>query len=149
MHRGAEPHRPGQLTPHDDQPPPKRDTVQTMRAGTSEYDRFGPWIDEVTIPEDVPPLYRDFPLDFQRARLVLKVPRNISRRNATPDMDLYDALLVLDEVGLTVLSRRLESDARRASFVRGYDVTTVPYSQVVGVLDTVELLQGILTIFMR
>jgi hypothetical protein len=113
----------------------------------SEYDRFGPWIDDVTTLEEVPPLYRDHPLDLQRARLVLKVPRNISRRNATPDMDLYDHLLLLDEVGLTVLSRRLTEGSRRAPVARGYDVTFVPYLQVVAVLDTVDLLDGRLTIF--
>jgi hypothetical protein len=120
-----------------------------MRAGTSEYDRFGPWIDDVTTLEEVPPLYRDHPLDLERARLVLKVPRNIARRDATPDMDLYDHLLLLDEVGLTVLSRRLATGSRRAPVARGYDVTSVPYSQVVAVLETINLLDGRLTIFTR
>jgi hypothetical protein len=118
-----------------------------MRAGVSEYDLFGPWIDEVTTLEEVPPLYRDHPLDLQRARLVLKVPREIARRDATPDMDLYDHLLLLDEVGITALSRRLTTGSRRAPVARGYDVTAVPYSQVVAVLDTVDLLDGRLTIF--
>ena len=118
-----------------------------MRAGTSEYDRFGPWIDDVTTPEEVPPLFRDYPLE--RARMVLKVPRNISRRNATPDMDLYDHLLILDEVGLTVLSRRLGEGSRRSPVARGYDVTSVPYAEVVAVLDTVDLLDGRLTVFTR
>ncbi len=121
--------------------------MQTILAGKSEYDRFGPWIDEVTTLEDVPPLYRDHPLDLERARLVLKVPRNIERINATPDMDLYDHLLILDEVGLTALNRRLTKGTRRAPVARGYDVTTVPYSQVVAVLDTVELLYARLNIF--
>ena len=118
-----------------------------MRAGTSEYDRFGPWIDDVTTPEEMPPLYRDYPLDLARARMVLKVPRNISRRNATPDMDLYDHLLVLDEVGLTLLSRRVTTGTRRTPVTRGYDVVAVPYSQVVAVLDTTDLLDARLTVF--
>ena len=59
----------------------------------SEYDAFGPWIDEVFAPEDVPRLFRNHALDFDAARLVLKVPRDIVRRDATPDMDLYDYLL--------------------------------------------------------
>lgn len=118
-----------------------------MRAGTSEYDRFGPWIDDVTTPDEVPPLYRDHPLDLERARMVLKVPRNISRRNATPDMDLYDHLLVLDDAGLTVLSRRLGEGSRRAPVARGYDVTSVRYSELVAVLDTADLLDGRLTVY--
>ncbi len=123
--------------------------MQTVQAGTSEYDRFGPWIDEVTTLQDVPPLYRDHPLDLGRARLVLKVPRDIARRNATPDMDLYDHLLILDDAGLTVLSRRLTTGTRRAPVARGHDVTTVPYSDVVAVLDTVDLLDGRFTVFTR
>ncbi len=53
----------------------------------SEYDRFGPWIDEVLDLEDVPALFRDHAIDFDTARLVLKVPREIARRDATADMD--------------------------------------------------------------
>ncbi|WP_448629439.1 hypothetical protein [Cellulomonas soli] len=80
--------------------------MATTTASTTEYDRFGPWIDQVRTPQDVPRLYRDHAIDLDSARLVLKVPRNITRRDATPDMDLYDHLLVLDATRLTVLSRR-------------------------------------------
>lgn len=72
---------------------------------TAEYDAFGPWIDEVRSPQDVPRLFRAHPLDLDAAHLVLKVPRNISRRDATADMDLYDHLVVLADDELTVLSR--------------------------------------------
>lgn len=72
---------------------------------TAEYDAFGPWIDEVRAPQDVPRLFRAHPLDLDAAHLVLKVPRNISRRDATADMDLYDHLVVLTDDELTVLSR--------------------------------------------
>ncbi|MGW6128686.1 hypothetical protein ACWFNE_01540 [Cellulomonas sp. NPDC055163] len=74
-------------------------------ASTAEYDAFGPWIDEVRSPQDVPRLFRAHPLDLDAAHLVLKVPRNISRRDATADMDLYDHLVVLADDELTVLSR--------------------------------------------
>lgn len=56
----------------------------------SEYDRFGPWIDEVLDLEDVPRLFRSHPVDFDAARLVLKVPRDIARRDANAAMNLYD-----------------------------------------------------------
>lgn len=123
--------------------------MQTKRVRLSEYDAFGPWIDDVTSLEDVPPLYRDHPLDLRRARLVLKVPRNIERRDANPTMDLYDYLLLLDEVGLTVLSRRLTPDSTPTPVARGYDVTVVPYSDVVAMLDTADLLDGKLAVFTR
>ncbi|MBO0901898.1 hypothetical protein J1G43_18205 [Cellulomonas sp. zg-ZUI22] len=115
---------------------------------TTEYDRFGPWIDEVTTPDDVPRLYRDHPLDLDAARLVLKVPRNIARRDATADMDLYDHLLVVDATTLTVLSRRAAERARRGvpAVPAGYDVRTVPLTRVVVVQESVDLLDGRLTV---
>ncbi len=128
-------------------PEKRRATVTTTRAGLSEYDSFGPWIDEVTTPDEVPPLYRDFPLDLGRARLVIKVPRAIDRRDATPDMDLYDHLLVVDEVGVTALSRRLSPGKKKTPVARGYDVTVVPYARAAAVLDTGDLLDCRLALF--
>lgn len=123
---------------------------------TTEYDRFGPWIDDVGTPEDVPPLFRDHPLDLAGARMVLKVPRNIARRDATPDMDLYDHLLVLDDDRLTVLSRRTTPDrsGRPGATVpgpdgRGYDVRVLLLAEVVAVRDVVDLLAGGLTVTAR
>lgn len=115
---------------------------------TSEYDRFGPWIDEVLSPADVPRLFRSHPLDLATARLVLTVPRNIARRDATTDMDLYDHLLVLGTDDLTVLTRRrLPGRTRATPLVPGtYDVATVPFRQVVAIRDVVDLLNGRLTI---
>jgi hypothetical protein len=122
--------------------------VQTATPGVSEYDRFGPWIDEVRTPGDVPRLFRDHPVDLEGTRLVLKVPRNIARRDATPDMDLYDHLLALDDEGLTVLSRRGATTSGRARTpdAGGYDVRAVPYAEVVAVRDMVNLLDGRLSV---
>ncbi|WP_203667615.1 hypothetical protein [Cellulomonas pakistanensis] len=116
---------------------------------TPEYDAFGPWVDPVRTAEEVPPLYRDHPLDLAASRLVLKVPRDIARRDATPDMDLYDHLLVLGPDRFTALSRRTAGDAarrgaraaRRAEG-RGYDVREVPYDQVAAVGTSIDLLDG-------
>lgn len=117
-------------------------------AGVSEYDRFGPWIDEVRTSDDVPRLFRGHPIDFAAARLVLKVPRNIARRDATPDMDLYDHLLVLDAEGLTALTRRGAGDTGRRGVVApgGYDAATVPSAEVVAVRDVVSMLDGRLSV---
>src|SRR5664279_379583 len=71
----------------------------------AEYDRFGPWIDEVIVPEDLPRLFRSYPIDLSAARMVLKVPRSIARRDATAGMDLYDHVVILDRESLTLLSR--------------------------------------------
>lgn len=76
-----------------------------MMRRTAEFDAFGPWIDEVHTPDEVPRLFRGHAIDLQHADLVLKVPRRISRRDANPDMDLYDHLVVVDRRGLEVLTR--------------------------------------------
>ena len=115
-----------------------------MVADTREYDSFGPWIPEVRTAEDVPRLYRDHPLDVRSADLVLKVPRNIARRDASAEMDLYDHLLALQQDGLTVLSRW--QDQRTAGPGR-YEIQHVAYDQVAIVLDEVSLLDGHLRLY--
>lgn len=118
----------------------------------SEYDRFGPWIDKVTQREELPRLYRDYPIDFGVERLVLKVPRNITRRNATPDMDLYDHVIMLGQEELTVLSRRLGSPSIEGSPAtdmdhgKGYRVVTVRLADVVAIRDALNLLDGRLSV---
>lgn len=99
---------------------------------TPEFDAFGPWIYEVRTAEEVPPLYRAHPIDLQSARVVLKVPRPIERRNATPTMHLYDHLLVAGPDELTVLSR--DGDA--------YRERSVPYGRIGAAQLSVSLLDG-------
>lgn len=72
---------------------------------TPEYDAFGPWILPVSSHDQVPPVFRTHPIDFTRAHDVLKVPREIARRDASPRSHLYDSLLVLDHDGIEVLTR--------------------------------------------
>lgn len=125
--------------------------MRALHETTREFDRFGPWVDPVEDVEDVPRLYRTYPLDLDATRLVLKVPRNIARRDANPGMDLYDHLLVLEQERLTVLSRQVETGrGRRGATVPapgpGYDVRQVPYAQVIAVRDDVDLLDGRLTV---
>ena len=103
---------------------------------TTEYDAFGPWIYEVTTPEEVPPLFRDHPLDLASCRYVIKVPRDIARRDATPNMDLYDHLLAAGPDTLTVLSRQPTS----------VGTLTVPYGAISAVEHSVDLLDGRLTV---
>ncbi|MFI5845229.1 hypothetical protein ACIA8K_36555 [Catenuloplanes sp. NPDC051500] len=104
---------------------------------TPEFDRFGPWIDEVRTVEDVPRLYRGAGLDPAAYRLMLKIPRDIERRNATADMDLYDHLLAVDEESFVVLSRRDHT----------YDAIRLPLDRIAAVQDSTHLLDGCLTVF--
>jgi hypothetical protein len=120
--------------------------------GVSEYDRFGPWVDEVTRIEDVPRLYRDYPIDFDVERLVLKVPRNITRRNATPEMDLYNHLIMLGKDRLTVLTRqtgRSLGDVGQGKLPhsgKGYDAVVIPFADVVAIRSALNLLDGRLAV---
>ena len=122
----------------------------TRTTSTREYDLFGPWIDEVCAPEDVPRVFRQHPVDFGGSRLVLKVPRDIARRDATPDMDLYENLVVLDREVLTILSLQASQAAGRTGRGQaGYATQVVPVADVVAIRVTVSLLAGDLTIYTR
>ncbi|MFP7834687.1 hypothetical protein [Marisediminicola sp. LYQ134] len=103
---------------------------------TDEFDAFGPWIDDVTTVEGTPRLFRSFAIDFTETLLVLKVPRNIARRDATPDMNLYDQLIVVTAETLTVLTRAEDV----------YGVRAAPHGEVLALQDTVHLLDGRLVV---
>lgn len=104
--------------------------------GTSEYDAFGPWIDQVDSVDGLPRLFRGSGIDPAECRLVLKVPRDIARRDATPDMNLYDHLLAVGQDLLTVLSRRGE----------WYETIRVPFDQILAIEESTDLLDGRLTL---
>jgi len=110
--------------------------ITTPGGSTPEFDAFGPWIDVVPDATEIPRLYRGFPIDFATTELVLKVPRAISRRDATPAMDLYDHLIVVGDDRLTILSRH---DS-------WYSELTVGFEQIAIIVDSVTLLDGVLAI---
>jgi len=108
-----------------------------LAAMTPEFDAFGPWIDRVTSAEQVPRLYAAYPLNFETAKLVLKVPRNITRRDATADMDLYDHLLIAGEAGITILSR----------YGARFTESLIDYKDVVAISQSLNVLDGSLTLY--
>jgi hypothetical protein len=110
-----------------------------MIPSTAEYDSFGPWVLPVSSPDQVPPVFRAHPVDFARAHLVLKVPRDVLRRDVTPRSQLYDALLVLDEDGLEVLTR----------VGHRFAVQRIRRSDVAAVDTGTELLDGWLVVLGR
>lgn len=112
---------------------PQRRTVGPV---TAEYDAFGPWVYQVRTPEVVPRLFRGGPLDLDRSELVIKVPRNIARRDATPQMDLYDHVLAAGPDELTLLSRQPS----------GYTTAAVPYAGIAAIESGTDLLDGRLTV---
>ena len=103
---------------------------------TDEYDTFGPWIREVRSSEDVPRLYRGHPLEFSNTLSVLKVPRDIARRDANPRMHLYDQLLIITTDSITALTRAGES----------YTVRELAMRDIFAIEDSVLLLDGLLTV---
>jgi len=105
-------------------------------SSTAEYDAFGPWIDEVASVDDVPRMYRGYPIDFGATRTVLKFPRDIPRREATPQMDLYDHLLIVTDDRLTILSRAGDR----------FTEVSVPHDRVAAITDWVNLLDARLVI---
>lgn len=107
-----------------------------MPVRDDEYDAFGPWIDEVDSVALTPRLYRDHPIDFEATLLVLKVPRDIERRNANPSMHLYDALIIVLPDTITVLVRSGDTYTTRAAQL----------DDVFAVEESVNLLDGRLTI---
>ncbi len=103
---------------------------------TAEFDAFGPWIYEVRTQAELPRLYRDAGIEVADQRLVLKVPRNIERRNATPDLHLYDVLIAVDDTTLTVLQRQEDR----------YSTTRIRVDRLTAVEDSTDLLDGRLTL---
>jgi len=70
-----------------------------------EYDRFGPWITEISEEDPVPSIFVPYLEQSKRALFSFKIPRRIERRQASPGMDLYDHLVTVYEDLLVVLSR--------------------------------------------
>ncbi len=103
-------------------------------------------MDRVHDATELPGLYRDYPVDFATSQLVLKVPRNISRRDAQPTMDLYDHLIIVAPDTLVVLSR---ADPDTGGSALGYTERTLGYGDVVAVTDTVDLVDGRIDILAR
>ena len=103
----------------------------------SEYDAFGPWVYEIDGDHPLPPLFVPY-VDSSRAyRMLFKIPRNIERRKATPDMDLYDQVVGADDEAVYVWTRREKT----------VESTVVPLREVTGVRLYQRLLLGICTIY--
>lgn len=103
---------------------------------SKEFAEFGPWILEVNGPDDVPRAFRDFPFDFGPENRIIKVPRDIPRRTARPDMHLYDQMACVDGTQLTVLQRSGD----------GYTTTSIALDAIAVIDHGTELLLGWLVI---
>lgn len=72
---------------------------------TKEFDAFGPWVYEIGEEHDLPPLFNKYRHFQDSALMMFKIPRHIERRNANPDMHLYDAVVGIFENHVILLYR--------------------------------------------
>ena len=103
----------------------------------SEYDAFGPWVYDVDGEHPLPPLFVPF-VDMSKSwRMLLKIPRDIERRRATPDMDLYDFVVGADDAGVQIWSRR----------EKAVESTRIAYQDITGIRLYQRLLHGVCTLY--
>ncbi|MGD8485928.1 MAG: hypothetical protein PVH07_04740 [Chloroflexota bacterium] len=103
-----------------------------MNQRDPEYDRFGPWVIEISDEDPPPPLFVPHLTRAEAPLLSLKIPRKISRREAHPGMDLYDYMVSLYEDDMVVL-KRIE---------RQVQARTISYRDVQYLSVRDELLRG-------
>ncbi len=70
-----------------------------------EYDRFGPWVIEITDEDPPPPLFLPYLTRSEEPLFSVKIPRKIERRNAHPGMNLYDYMVTLYHEDIVILER--------------------------------------------
>jgi len=85
-----------------------------------EFNTFGPWVYEINDAYPLPRLFAPYFKDDDQAIIKIKVPRDIDRRNANPEMHLYDYVIALYKDQLRILERR-EDDTVGESFVNAAD----------------------------
>ncbi len=70
-----------------------------------EYDRFGPWVIEISADDPPPPLFVPHLTRADPTLLSVKIPRDVDRRATQPGVDLYDYLICLHADDLVVHQR--------------------------------------------
>lgn len=105
----------------------------------SEYDAFGPWLYEIDDGHPLPPLFAPHVDLTKPYRMLFKIPRDIERRRATPDMDLYDYVAGVDEDGIQIWSRR----------EKAVETTRMAYGDITGIRLYQRLLHGVCTLYGR
>ncbi|UCC50653.1 MAG: hypothetical protein JSV68_16270 [Anaerolineaceae bacterium] len=98
-----------------------------------EYDRFGPWVIEISQNDPPPPLFLPYLTRSEEPLFSVKIPRTISRRDANPGMNLYDYLVTLYGKDIVILER-VGDEVREHIF---------PYDEIHYLVLTEELLKGI------
>jgi len=105
----------------------------------AEYNAFGPWILEITDQYPLPPIFIPYYKDDGTDLMRIKIPRDIERRKANQDMDLYDYVIGLYEDHIYILER-LEKDVKE---------TRILYAEMEALENFVDILVGKFTIFLN
>lgn len=103
-----------------------------------EYDAFGPWVYEITKESEMPPRFRFAYAQHRNARFLLKIPVHADRRNMRPGMDLYIAILAIDENGLSIY-RLVEN---------GIVSVQCPWDEAAAIRNGSDLLHGTLSLLL-
>jgi len=96
----------------------------------SEYDAFGPWVYEIDEDHPLPKLFVPYVHPDPDRTIMVKVPRQIERQNANPDMDLYDYVIAVSKDYLTIYGRTEGSQVVRVISVKYEDVVAVTIKNV-------------------
>ena len=105
----------------------------------SEYDAFGPWVYEIDEGHLIPPLFKPYFPSDKPFEMAFKIPREIERRKATPDMDLYDYVVAAYDEEIVVLSRR----------DKAVDEVRVRYAEIEGISLYRRLLYGVCVLYLK
>lgn len=104
----------------------------------AEYDAFGPWIIEIDEKNPLPKAFEGY-LDREEYEMLIKVPRDIDRRDAKPGMDLYDYVIGVYGNNICIIKRE----------DRGIRKKNVNVKDIHGIKDYQNLLVGELSLFME
>lgn len=104
-----------------------------------EYDRFGPWILEISEKDTMPPVFIPHVNRDEEAIFAFKVPVRAERRDLRPGMHMYDYVVCLYENDLQVFERTGDEVAG----------TTIPYTGIVAIQYQEDLLDGVLDLQTR
>lgn len=97
-----------------------------------EYDRFGPWILEISEKDPMPPVFAPHVNRDEEPIFAFKVPVRAERRDLRPGMHMYDYVVCLYENDLQIFERN-------GDVVTG---TTIPYTGIVAIQYQEDLLEG-------
>ena len=102
-----------------------------------EYDRFGPWILEVSEEDPIPPLFVSHMTRNEEHVFCIKIPRPMDRCDLNPGENMYDYVVSLNEKDLFILKRDGEDVIEQC----------IPYECIIALRHSEDLLDGNLVIY--